>query len=277
MKVYDCFMFFNELDLVEVRLEELFNVVDYFIIAESNVTHAGNPKPYIFLENWDRFKKYHSKIQHVKVDDIPANLTGMQRDWFQRDSLKKGFIDIESDDLVIISDLDEIPRSELVQMIKEDTNNYNRYILTIPQFRHRFNFMKVKETHKYPNIIITRFHSFTDPNSEREHTFFWNPKPHNSVTLEHGGWHFTWIGNDSEIKHKIKNYAHTEHNNETILNAVDVNKHLLERKSFFNDDEQFEIVMIDDYFPKHILDNLEKYNQYILPNGKLSVTDIYTE
>lgn len=277
MKVYDCFMFFNELDLVELRFEELYDTVDYFVIAESSVTHAGNTKPFIFLDNWNRFEKYQNKIIHLKIEDTPANLTGMQRDFYQRDCLRRGLVGLDNEDLVIISDLDEVPRAELIEMIKEDKNNYDRYILSIPQFRHRFNFMKVKETHKYPNIIVTRFKTFTSPNTEREHTFFWNPKPPNSVTLEHGGWHFTWIGNDSEIKNKIKNYAHTEHNNDLILNAVDVNKHLTDKKSFFNENEAFEIVKIDDYFPKHLLENLDKYKNLIVPNGSLSVTDIYTE
>lgn len=277
MKVYDCFMFYNELDLVEIRFEELWDVVDLFVVVESNVTHAGNSKPYIFLDNWDKFQKYHSKIRHIKVDDMPQDATGMERDWLQRDGIKKGLTDLEYDDLVIISDLDEIPRADMIELIKNDNNDYDRYILCIPQFRHRLNFMKVKETYKYPNIIVTKFSAFSDPNQEREHTFYWNPKPNNSVLVEHGGWHFTWIGNDNEIKNKIQNYAHTEHNNEEILNSVDVGKHISEGKSFFNSDEEFQTVKLDDYFPKYILDNLEKYNHLVVPNASVCVTDIYKD
>jgi hypothetical protein len=277
MKVYDCFTFFNELDLLEIRLQELWGIVDYFVIAESNLSHTGNPKEYLFESNITRFKPYLEKIRHIKVDDMPDTTNAWVRENFQRNSLSRGLYDSTSDDLIIISDLDEIPRSEMIEIIKHDTNKYDRYILNIPQFRHRINFMKVQEAHKYPNIIITRQSVFTSSQQEREYTFYWNKKPDDSVTLEHGGWHFTWLGNDDEIKNKIRNYAHTEHNTDIILNAVDVNKHLQERKSFFNETESFEIVKVDDYFPKYLLDNLDRYANFIVPNGKVSVTDIYTE
>lgn len=277
MKVYDCFNFFNELDLLEIRLNELWNVVDFFVIVESNLSHSGNYKEYIFEKNLVRFEKFMSKIKHIKVDDTPDTDNSWIRENFQRRAITRGLDRLSADDLIVISDLDEIPRAELIEMIKEDANGYDRYILNIPQFRHRFNFMLVKEKYKYTNIIVTKGHVFTDPQQEREYTFFWNKKPDNSVILEHGGWHFTWLGNDSDIKLKIKNYAHVEHNTDQILNFVDVNKHLQERKSFFNNKEEFEIVSFDDYFPKFIQDNKDKFSHYIIPGGNKSVTDYYIE
>ncbi|NBP02199.1 MAG: hypothetical protein EBU90_19160 [Proteobacteria bacterium] len=278
MKVYDCFMFFNELDIVELRFEELYHSVDYFVIAESNVTHAGNPKPYIFLDNWDRFTKFHDKIRHIKVDDVPENVGGMFRDKFQREALSRGLSDLHTDDLVIVSDLDEIPRAELIDMIKTDENQYERYMLNLPQFRHRLNFMKVRESHKYTNVIVTRGRAFTDPHRERELTFPWTAKPANSVILEHGGWHFTWLGNDQEVAHKLSNFAHTELNTEATRKNINIDDVIKNKKSFLPDhDEEFEYVIIDDYFPNYVKNNLDKWQHLIIQDAVKEVTEIYKD
>lgn len=278
MKVYDCFMFFNELDLVEVRLEELHDTVDYFVIAESNVTHAGNAKPYIFLENWDRFKKFHEKIRHIKVNDVPDNVSGMYRDNFQRQALSRGLSDLAAEDLVIISDLDEIARADLIEMIKKDTNLYDRYMLNLPQFRHRLNFMLVKDNYKFTNIVVTRGHVFTDPQKEREFTFPWSTKPNNTVVLEHGGWHFTWLGNDNEVITKLQNFAHTDLNTSETVSGINIQQVLENKNSFLpNHSESFEYVTVNDYFPAFITANIEKWQHLIIPDAKIEVTDIYKE
>lgn len=278
MKVYDCFMFFNELDLVEVRLEELYNSVDHFVIAESNVTHAGNSKPFIFLDNWDRFKKYHDKIRHIKVDDVPLDVSGMYRDNFQRQALSRGLFDLQPTDLVIVSDLDEIPRADLIEMIKEDTNMYDRYMLNLPQFRHRLNFMLVKDNYKFTNVIVTRGNVFTDPHKEREFTFPWSAKPNNSVVLEHGGWHFTWLGNDNEVINKLQNFAHTDLNTQETVSNINI-KNVLENKNSFlpNHNEVFEYVVVNDYFPASITHNKQKWEHLIIPDASVEVTDIYRD
>ena len=124
MKTYDCFTFFNELDVLEIRLKEMWDVTDYFVIAESNLSHSGKPKDYILLDNWERFKPYHSKIRRIQVDDMPETKDSWVREKFQRWALGRGLEDLEADDVVIVSDLDEIPRAEIVEMIKTDENDY---------------------------------------------------------------------------------------------------------------------------------------------------------
>lgn len=277
MKVYDCFPFFNEFDLLEIRLQELWNSVDYFVLSESNLSHSGNPKNYFFLDNIERFKPYLDKIIRVDVNDMPETQDSWVRERYQRYSLQRGLVNSDPNDLIIVSDLDEIPRAEMIDLIKEDQNNYSRYLLNIPQFRHRINFMLTAPNHKYTNIIVTKKAVLTEPNQERTFTFPWTAKPNNSVVVEHGGWHFTWVGNDEEMKVKIKNYAHVEHNSELMLSSINIEKHLLEKKSFFNDDEKFEIVALDDYFPQYIVDNKDKFSSLILPDSDITVTDIYQE
>jgi beta-1,4-mannosyl-glycoprotein beta-1,4-N-acetylglucosaminyltransferase len=117
-RIFDCFTFFNELDLLEIRLETLSSTVDFFVIAESPVTYRADPKPYYFLENQERFAKFLPKIRHVKVEDMPLE-KGFDQNWHrethQRAALERGLFDAQPDDLIMLSDLDEIPRPEKIR------------------------------------------------------------------------------------------------------------------------------------------------------------------
>ena len=107
MKVYDCFTFFNEFELLELRLESLWDLVDYFVIVEANKTHANEPKPFNFFERQKEFKKYFKKIRYV-MDDSEVPYSGVG-DWSiennQRNNIIQGLQDAEPDDLIFISDV----------------------------------------------------------------------------------------------------------------------------------------------------------------------------
>lgn len=285
MKVYNCFQFFNELDTLEIRLQENWNCTDYFVIAESNHTHTGKEKSYILLDNWERFKPYAEKIRRIQVDEtleeqaqyFPGETPEWVREKYQRFALKKGLYDMEPEDLVIISDLDEVPRSEAIQAIKEDQNNYDRYLLNIPQFHFRLNFMRIKPVTKYANIMVVRGRAFTNPMQEREYTFPWFKPPQDSVFLDHGGWHFTWLGDNTANLVKLESICHIDANTEELRQRYNVNW-MLENKlgrEGEKGDERFEWVKLDEYFPKCILENKEKYQHLIIPDGEFTVEDLY--
>lgn len=281
MKIYDCFTFFNELDLLEIRLKELYDTVDYFVIAESNISHSGNPKEYILLNNWDRFKPWHDKIRRVQVDDMPNTDQSWIREKYQRYSLQKGLTGVFSNDLIVVSDMDEIPRATHLQAIKDDPNMYERYILAIPMLQFRINFMKVHEFHRCPNIIVTRAGVFTNAQQEREYTFSWGEKPKDMVYLEHGGWHFTYFGDDEHAVTKIKNFAHTETNVPRFTTDKLAIDYMIENRcGLWGPDhlERFEVVAVDDYFPDCITQDLERWSYMIVPTDTtVSVTDLYPE
>lgn len=122
MKVYDCFTFYNEFELLELRLKSLWNVVDYFVIVEADKTHTNKPKPFYFWERQDDFKEFFPKIRHLPVEmNVPFKGTG---DWSienaQRDAILYGLEDAAPDDLILISDLDEIPAPEIFQRLHEN-------------------------------------------------------------------------------------------------------------------------------------------------------------
>jgi hypothetical protein len=281
MKVYDCFTFFNELDVLEIRLQEMWAVTDYFVIAESNLSHSGKPKDYILLDNWDRFKPYAEKIRHIKVDDMPETKDSWAREKFQRFSLGRGLTDMQPEDIVIVSDLDEIPRAEAVEMIKQDENDYDKYVLTIPMFQYKINFMKIHERSKQRNIMLTRGRAFTNAQQEREFTFPWTPDHPDTAYIEHGGWHFTYFGDDKNAITKIQNFAHTETDTKDMIERHNIEWMVQNKYGHHGPDheERFEIVVVDDYFPKCIVDELDKWTDrnMIAPGAVFHATDLYRE
>ncbi len=279
MKVYDCFPFFNELDVLEIRLQELWDVVDVFVLAESNMSHSGKPKEYIFKNNEDRFAKYMSKIRRIVVDDMPDTKDSWVREKYQRWSCTKGLTDVSSDDIIITSDLDEIPRADAISMIKEDENDWDRYILTIPMFQYKINYMKIYEISKQPNIMVTRARCYTNAQQEREYTFPWIQKPNNLVFIEHAGWHFTYFGDNNHAITKIQNFAHTETDTPEMVSNHNIDYFISNKCGHHGPghSEKFEYVIVDEYFPDCITQNLEKYKDMIVPNAVFHVTDLYRE
>ena len=130
MKIYDCFTFFNELELLELRLESLYDVVDYFVIVEADKTHANVSKPFNFYEHSGRFKKYFPKI-HYLMDTSVVEYKGVG-DWAieknQRNNIMKGLTDAEPDDLIMISDADEFPDPVIIKTIRESFSDENKRV-----------------------------------------------------------------------------------------------------------------------------------------------------
>ena len=280
MKVFDCFTFFNELDLLEVRLQELWDSVDYFVLSEATISHSGNPKELHFDNNKARFEKYMSKIKHIIVDDIPETQDSWVRERFQRKALERGLTDMQPEDIVIVSDMDEIPRAEAVEMVRSDENDYERYIFTIPMFQFKINYMKFFDINKQPNIMVVRGRAFTNPQQEREYTWPWVTKPADLVLIDHAGWHFTYFGDDENTVVKLKNFAHTESNIPRFTDGTLTIDWMIENKYGLwgpDNKERYDIVQVDDYFPKCITDNLDKWKDAIHPGAVLRVTDLYRE
>ena len=123
LKIYDCFTFYTEFELLELRLKSLWNIVDYFVIVESNRTFSNKPKKLQFLERQGEFKEFFSKIRHVtfNAENVPYSGVG---DWSievsQRNAIMAGLQDAQPDDLVFISDLDEIPAPDILKRIQEN-------------------------------------------------------------------------------------------------------------------------------------------------------------
>lgn len=121
MRIFDCFTFFNEIDLLKIRLSLLNEVVDYFVIVEMNKTFTGINKNFNLEANKAFFDEYREKIIYLKIKDIP-NFKGIddvewEREYFQRNCIMRGIVNCEPSDIIIISDVDEIPNPEVLKNI----------------------------------------------------------------------------------------------------------------------------------------------------------------
>jgi hypothetical protein len=131
MKVIDCFIFYNELDMLEFRLNDLNDLVDYFVLVECIKTHSNNDKELYFENNKTRFSKFLDKIIHIIVkDNIPQTSNSMDRENYQRNCIDEGIkkLSLNNDDIIIIADLDEIPDTKTVLNLKNNNRSlsYNK-------------------------------------------------------------------------------------------------------------------------------------------------------
>lgn len=274
MRIFDCFTFYNEFDLLDIRLEELWNTVDYFIIAEANTTHQNNPKNFNLRNQWARYEKYHSKIRYVMIDDMPCSSDTWINENFQRNCIGRGLWDLDPTDIICISDCDEIPRATTLEFIKNDPENYDRYILGMPLFYFKFNYMMTSPLIKQINIKVTKGKVFQSAHWERS-SFNYIP---GVKELQHGGWHFTYLGDTNFAKNKIKNFAHSETNIPEIVDRINVEAMVQQKVGlvWHNSNEKFEHVKLDSYFPISILKNQEKYKNLIIDKAEKTVYDFYT-
>ena len=118
--VYDCIPFFNELDILNLRLHVLNSYVDKFIIEEATVTFSGEPKELCFEKNKEMFREFLPKIEYIVVDNSPVNTTTHLRDKFQKNALEKGLADAGENDMILLSDVDEIPNPRVLQELKQN-------------------------------------------------------------------------------------------------------------------------------------------------------------
>ncbi|MFA5238276.1 MAG: hypothetical protein WC476_01035 [Phycisphaerae bacterium] len=246
--VYDTFMFFNELDILELRLKELNDVVDRFVLAESISSHSGNEKPLYYESNKDRFSQFQDKIIHVVVEDYPkgTSFISWDREHHQRNAIIRGLSDVKDDDYIMLSDVDEIPRpSKIGQEGVFITNLYGYYI-------------NVKCGSGLSNATVgIRGKNLKEllPLQKLRET-----RGDNITPICNGGWHFSYLGNPDEIKAKLDNYAHTEYSGQSIEN---VRKNYENLQSPYSEEKWYKCD-VDDTYPKTILENLDYYSKYIL-------------
>ena len=280
MNIYDCFMYFDEDMLLDLRLNVLNDHVKKFIISEATYTHNGSPKKLNFDIN--KFRKFKDKIEYIIVDKQPSSifqltenenaeergkkliLNGMARDYFQRESLKRGLVETSDDDLILISDLDEIPKLDELNFSKIKNNIV---IFEQKMFYYKFNLLNTTDPFWYGTKICKKKH-LKSPQWLRDQKVkkysFWKFYKIKWNIIKDGGWHFSFLMNAEQIKSKIESYAHAEFNNKNFNNLEKINFSLENQVDLFDRKIEFEKIIFDETFPKYILNNKEKYKNWIL-------------
>jgi hypothetical protein len=280
MKIFDCFTLYNELDLLELRLAELYDHVDYFVIVESDHTFTNRHKPFNFLDNAERFSAWSNKIRYVKLEDSPKSSNPWNNEHFQRNAIQRGIADADPDDIIVVTDVDEIPRPAALDHMR--TSDQTIFALRMPIYNFKFNYMKVNPDRYNVWGMAARRPAFDDllPNTLRDlrFSFFDSPYQYKNAgceLVEHAGWHFTYMGNNEQLKDKAQSFSHQEVNNPEFLNQIDVDASIAQRTSWDRDSSDvYEIVELDSYFPVYLQQNRDKYKTWILDKPVARVLDL---
>ncbi|MDD7908706.1 N-acetylglucosaminyltransferase [Pseudovibrio exalbescens] len=241
-RVIDGFTFFNELDVLELRLGELYDVVDQFILVEATQTFTGGAKALFYSDNKERFSAFADKITHVIVSDMPEDApSAWTREYHQRDAIGRGLPNGAPDDLILVSDVDEIPKPEALEAARADKRS--QYGLTwfgTDIFRYRLNYKDdVNDQTSCPRMIARR-HFRGAQNLRRERVIrsrsapkfleglMWHAsalrkygRPMHRIIRPSSSWHFSYLGNMDKVLTKVAAYSHTEHMNDAYLGRAE--------------------------------------------------------
>lgn len=262
-KIYCCFPFFNEYELLEMHLAELYPYIDYFVIEESCQTFRGTPKPYNFETNKDRYAKFLDKIIYIKTDSRNLHLIGnphidtWNREFWQREQLMNGLVNANDDDIIIVTDCDTILYPEYAKSLPELISDMNPIRFFKPKL---FLFFLNYRTHDTPNaggLIACTFKRLR----ESSFNFMWNLWWNSEFTKEaiEGAWHFTNAGGFESAYYKAQEWSHSDEptwSDETI--SFHVNGLSYWEKIGNLKFRQAYIAPIDDTFPKYVQENLDK-------------------
>ena len=256
MKIYDCFMFYDETMLLEIRLNILSKFVDKFIITEASYLHNGERKKLNF--NIKHFNEFKNKIEYIVVNDHPKSIleyknndnekdisqkkiiNSLKRENFQREQLVKGLKNIDDEDLIIISDVDEIPN---LNDINFKAINNEIIIFKQKMFYYKFNlFYKdfvwygskgIKKKNFYSPQWLRNIKNKKYP-FWRVDTYFSNKKYNNIKFIENGGWHFTCIKSPEEVHKKLLSYLHHQDYEKSNVSFDDLKNKMLNKEALYD-------------------------------------------
>lgn len=290
MKIYDCFTFYNELDVLELRLKILDPFVDYFVLVEATKTHAGKTKPLYFKDNKSKFKRWEKKIIHVVVEDMPkpgkiyfnkfwklSSVLGLGR-WkpeiYQRNQIQRGLKNCKDEDIIIVSDLDEIPNPKKFDLLKEFVKrekvvlfSQNLYKFFLNGFVHSnwegsraCNFKVFRRLFKRKGDRLRRLRNI----GLRVRMFLFKGKDNPLRRIKDGGWHFSYLGNIDFILEKLANFCHIENYSSLDLkNPKKIIDKIENGEDLFMDKLKIKYVNLDNTFPDEIMKNKRRYSNYI--------------
>jgi GT2 family glycosyltransferase/SAM-dependent methyltransferase len=259
--IYDTFIFFNELDLLEIRLNVLDEYVDYFVLVEANENFQGGAKPFYFAENKKRFSQFLHKIIHVTVEDMPANEEPFNREYFQRDCILRGLKNSQPDDIVILSDVDEIPNPE---KIPASISSGIQYLFAQKLYYYKLN-RRCLQLESLPCSVITLYANLGVPSELRKEIvgLHANMLAKQSLSdrfklIDNGGWHFSYLGSAEMIVKKIEAFAHDEYNLPDFKNIDNLLNCISKGRDLFGRDLTFVNTSIEE-LPIYVRDNRERY------------------
>ena len=256
MKIFDCFMYFDEEVVLDLRLNFLDQYVDYFVIVESIYNHKGEKRKLKFNQN--KFEKFKSKIIYKvydennegiekildqdseKIKSYKYIMNALRRENGQRNHILAGLDNADIDDIILISDVDEIPNLNLIDFTKI---REKIFMFRQDMFYYKFNL-------KLPNMVWTgtkgcRKKNLLSPQwlrnvKDRKYSIFrfdilFSDKKYNSIKfIDKGGWHFTNLKTAKEIEHKLKSYLHHWEFDENPLSTDQIENIIKKKQAIYD-------------------------------------------
>jgi len=278
MKIFDVFTFYNELDLLELRMEILGDVVDYFVINEANITFTGKEKPLYFQENRERFKKWEDKIiHHVTVDNnetlekywegVPYHRSMMeeniyklplayQRACFHKDSAIYALLDVaEDDDIILTSDADEIANPKTLEALDQWFVPDLHHVLIGPVYYYYLNLLCEQEWMGTRVCTMKMLKSMSIDKLRQSHT--------ESMRVMDSSWHWSFFGDADTVRAKMDAYEHQENNLRHFRDSME--ERIAKGIDPFGRDYLYKpkTVAIDESFPEYIVNNQKKLARFI--------------
>ena len=266
VKKIDCITFFDNNFMFDFRYNVMKNYVDKFVICESLYDHRNNKKGV----NFDPEKKYINdpQILHIVVEKpFPKNTNAWQNQAIQRDYIIKKLNFAEDNDFIFFSDPDEILNPEVLKNF-DLKKKYGIFLQRF--FNYKFNIFNPYESPwegtkvcKKKNLKSIDFMREKVRKKNLRYKFYRFDKEKNIQIFENAGWHFNNVMSPEKISKKLKTFAHNEFSSEEFSSVETIRKKINAKVDLFNRNEKYEVVRIDEGFPKYLLDNLLKFKDYI--------------
>lgn len=232
MRIIDACPFFNEIELLKIRVELLYEHVDGFVICESNLTHPGDPKPYHFEERQAEFTPWMDKITYLKFQPDTTGLDFSIKDqafnpasaaWrmerAQRNAIAQYSAHFNDDDIFIVSDLDELANPEIIDAIRSGAIQIDKARLEMQMHYYYLNCKGVgsgAENRLWHQGFVATVRAIKQVQGNLSHLRVHEPMP----VIENAGWHFSYLGGAERVSKKIHAAAHAETNRPEINNLI---------------------------------------------------------
>jgi len=293
MKIYDCFIYFDEDLLLDVRLNILNKFVDKFVIVESKYSHSGEEREPSF--KLEKHKKYKDKIEYILLEKNPNNLSQIKKDdprisekiiinanlreFFQRNAIMQGLSEAKGNDIILISDVDEIPNLENIDFnkITECPYMFNQIFCC-----YKFNLFSKMRWHgsrmiKKKKLLSPQWlRDIKDKNYPkwRIDTFFSKKKYYNIKFIDDGGWHFSYLKDPINVEKKLKSIRHHIEYDQNPLGVDKIDEMIKNKKLIYNyntdqrTENKFENnetlnILETKKLPKYIQNNLSLYSKWL--------------
>jgi hypothetical protein len=264
--VFDCFVYNGEIDVLTIRLHELNEVVDVFVIVEGNQTFSGTPREISFNPLDPRVSEFAFKIRHVVVRDVPETSDASVREKWQRNAVLRGAPDAAATDLLVLSDVDAIPRATaLAEMARDQSNEIFGMRLALSCFYVNYRNTSGPESALIWTVAATRRELDCVLPDDLRYAVREGRIP--SRIFDQAGWYFSYLVNEIGIRQMEVVFSGQEFSTTEFLNKINVSQTIRGRRELLNPIECHWEVLPDCNLPKWLLANRSSLGHLFCPVG----------